>query len=157
MGVCGDAGRGARAQVVGGDTVRTTMKSLPPTPNAGVVVLTAELVLLTSPGVASRHERGVMGLPAGRVDPGEDELGAAIRECEEETGLTLQRRDLTELPERYTAMLDRRDGGTELMTWAVFGAVLFSGEIREGVGACPCGYPVLISTDCACRRTWWRP
>ncbi len=40
-----------------------------------------------------KPEPGMWGIPAGKVDPGEDELQALARELQEETGLTFQPED----------------------------------------------------------------
>ena len=103
------------------------------TPTAGVVLLRGNDVLLVAPGRASRHQRGVLGLPAGRVDTGESALDAAVRECREETGVHVRPDDLVELDRMYVARLVRRDGSSELMTWTVFATDRHTGTAR----ACP--------------------
>ncbi|MGM5487620.1 MAG: NUDIX hydrolase [Nanobdellota archaeon] len=50
------------------------------------------LILHRNPTIT---EGGTWGLPAGKVNPGEDDLGAALRELEEETGYKASPRQLT--------------------------------------------------------------
>jgi ADP-ribose pyrophosphatase YjhB (NUDIX family) len=108
--------------------VNTT--SLEPTPTAGVVIFDGESVLLVAPGATSRHERGVFGVPAGHIENGESAVSAAVRECEEESGLIFSERDLLRLPREYEAALTRRDGSSELMRWIVFATTHFTGRLR---------------------------
>jgi len=73
-------------------------------------------VLLVHPGgpFNSGRDAGVWSIPKGLVEPGEDELAAARREVEEETGVRLEGRFLP-LPEvRYAS-------GKRVHAWAVEG------------------------------------
>ncbi|MGH8989734.1 MAG: NUDIX hydrolase [Acidimicrobiales bacterium] len=60
-------------------------------PSAVLVALFEETgearVLLTRRSTQLRTHRGQVSFPGGRIDPGEDALGAAIREAHEEVGL----------------------------------------------------------------------
>ena len=81
----------------------------------GVVVGSTGLIL-----VVSQHGNS-WSLPKGHVDPGEDELAAAIRETEEESGIT----DLTMIKELGSYKRHRigKDGGedrTELKTITIY-------------------------------------
>lgn len=58
------------------------------TPTVGVVVLKDNRVLLVRHTEKAKQPTGVYGFPAGRVEEGESEKQAAVRELEEETGLT---------------------------------------------------------------------
>lgn len=91
-------------------------------PTSGVVCLHGDAVLLLEPGPASQHQEQVWGLPAGRVEPGETPRQAAVRELAEEAGIVLAPERLIELPQRYRAQLQRRDGHQLLMEWVVFAA-----------------------------------
>lgn len=57
--------------------------------SAGVVITDGEHVLL---GHVTNHKH--WDLPKGQVDPGESPLQAAVRECEEETGIQLAASEL---------------------------------------------------------------
>ena len=81
----------------------TSAQDPSPIRTSGVVVFDGENVLMVMPGAASKHEPGVLGLPAGRVDPGETERDAGARECREETGVIVDPAELVELPRRYRA------------------------------------------------------
>jgi 8-oxo-dGTP pyrophosphatase MutT (NUDIX family) len=89
-------------------------------PTVGVVLHRRGRVLLVRHRSEASHPRGVCGLPAGRVGPGEDLCAAAIRELPEETGLTTSPEHLIRLPEMYAADLVRSDGSTARFTLVVF-------------------------------------
>jgi ADP-ribose pyrophosphatase YjhB (NUDIX family) len=61
-----------------------------PVPTVGVIVFDNDNVLLVRSGKASAHVTGSYGLPAGRIEPGEDEVSAARRELQEKTGRGLR-------------------------------------------------------------------
>jgi 8-oxo-dGTP diphosphatase len=97
---------------------------------AGVLIYRDQEVLLVRHGTAAGHLTGVYGLPSGSLKEGETELEAAVRELEEETGLTTSQKDLVELPETYTAEIQRKDG-VKKFSFKVFLCKRFSGELKE--------------------------
>lgn len=99
-------------------------------PTIGVVALQDNKVLLVRSGDASGHITGTYGLPSGRVDEGETEIKAAVREFSEETGLVANIGDLTEFKNNtFTAEIPRKDGTIKRMFWRVYFAKNFSGEL----------------------------
>ena len=104
-------------------------------PTVGIVVFDGDQVLLVRHGEAAGHLTDTYGLPAGRIELNETAKGAAKRELLEETGLTAE--DFTELPERYRAEIERKDGSTALFVWTVFWAQRYSGELRESAETRP--------------------
>lgn len=112
------------------------MSSQNPIPTVGVVVFNNKNVLLVRSGEASGHVTGSYGLPAGRIEPGEDEMGAAQRELQEETGLTAK--ELVEFDNNtFEADVPRSDGSTVRMFWRVFLAPEFTGELVESSETIP--------------------
>ena len=112
-----------------------------PIATAGVVVFDGDRVLMVMPGPESQHPAGLLGLPAGRLDPGETARDAAARECAEETGITVEPGELIELPLRYHAEIERRDGARVRMTWTVFAARSHTGSATANPEAAPVWLP----------------
>ncbi len=94
----------------------------------GVVIKKGGKVLLVRHGEEADHLTGTYGLPAGRVKPGEDLLGACIREVKEETGLTIDKKDLSRLSFQYSAFIERK-GKNETFVIIPFTATKFSGNL----------------------------
>lgn len=119
----------------------TSAQDPSPIRTSGVVVFDGENVLMVMPAAASKHEPGVLGLPAGRVDPGETERDAGARECREETGVIVDPAELVELPRRYRAELPRRDGTSVLMTWTVYATRTHTGALAATEETTPLWVP----------------
>jgi len=79
---------------------------------------------------------GKLNAPGGRVEPGESPERAAVRECEEETGLRPSRLRRAGVLEFYSR------GGEPDWVVHVFVASDFSGEARPSDEAVPRWYPV---------------
>ena len=63
------------------------MSDLPYRPCAGFMLVNADGLVFTGQRIDSRAH-GTWQMPQGGIDPGEDEQTAALRELEEETGIT---------------------------------------------------------------------
>lgn len=96
--------------------------------SVGIVVFNKDKVLLVSHGKASKHFEGVLGLPSGKIDPGEKAIETAKRELEEETGLKCNLKDLISLPKSYQAQIEQKDG-IKIFNWYVFLCKKYSGEL----------------------------
>lgn len=60
---------------------------------AGVAIIWEDKILLVHPtGASWRHS--ALGIPKGKIEPGEDPLEAAVRELQEETGISINPSDL---------------------------------------------------------------
>lgn len=94
----------------------------------GVVIKKDNKILLVQHGEKSSHLTGTYGLPAGRVEPNETLIEACIREAKEETGLTLDEKELKRLPSGYYAELDRKDG-KKAFVMVAFATTRFSGNL----------------------------
>lgn len=99
-------------------------------PTVGVVIINDDKVLLVEHGEKAGHLTGSLGTPGGRIDEGESAIQAAVREVKEETGLTVNKEDLTEIPYIYEAELSRKDGSILSVSHTVFVVSKFKGELR---------------------------
>jgi len=93
--------------------------SLPIVQSIGVVVLNDDKVLLVKHGKTAHHFEGVVGIPSGKIDPGETAMQAAIRELQEETGLITTEDKMTPFPKPYRATIKQKDG-RKVFVWYVF-------------------------------------
>lgn len=100
-------------------------------PTVGIVILSGEDVLLVRHGEKAGHLTGSCGTPGGRIEEGETPIKAAKRELEEETGLIVREEDLIELPRKYDANLERKDGSILYIHHTVFVSNRFDGTFRE--------------------------
>lgn len=100
------------------------------TRSVGVVAIDDGKILLVTEGEGSAHISGRKGLPAGRLEFGETERDAALREFSEETGLHAALEDFEEFPGNiFYASIDRKDGTTVNFKWTVFRVRNFTGEL----------------------------
>jgi len=105
--------------------------------SVGVVVLQGSSVLLFDHGSSAKHPTGAVGLPAGRVEPGETKQIAAGRELKEEAGLIAH--NLYPLPKTYQATL-RWNGRDQPFRFFPYLCTSYSGE----VSACKEGKPIWV-------------
>jgi len=73
----------------------------PIVPSVGAVAIADGRVLLVRQEEESGHINGMYGFPAGRVEKGETELEAVVREFREETGLIAKPFDFSQFPNNY--------------------------------------------------------
>jgi len=97
---------------------------------AGVLIIKENKVLLVENLEGSGHKAGIFGLPAGRVEQGESEIEAAIRELMEETGLVASAENLVRLPTTYEADTPRKGGTTQKFKGTCFKCLDYSGELK---------------------------
>lgn len=100
-------------------------------PSIGVLVIRGNEVLLVKHTESAGHLTGTYGLPAGRLEEGEKETDAALRELKEETGLTVHKDDLIPLPFVFEADILRKSGEIMHFVWQVFVAKSFEGQLKE--------------------------
>lgn len=102
-----------------------------PIPTIGILVFrnNNQEVLLVKHGEKAGHLTDSYGLPAGRIDPGENDVEASIRELKEETGLKTSPEFLIELPYDFGVVELKRKKGIMLCTWKVFICTKYRGEI----------------------------
>ncbi len=68
----------------------------------------------------SEHVTHVFGLPAGRINQNETTHDAALRELQEETGLTAFKEDMHLLPFEYSADIPAKDGSIRHLHMTTF-------------------------------------
>lgn len=92
------------------------------------IIFKDDTVLLVKNGAVSDHPNGIYGLPAGRLNEGENWEEAAVRECREESGLTPLK--LIKLPTFYKADILRKDGSKVPFCCWSFYCPEYSGELK---------------------------
>jgi len=103
---------------------------------AGVLALQNRKVLLVRHGKKAQHLNGTYGIPAGRIQSNESVIDAAIREFNEESGLTTSSEYLTKLPTTYATEIKRKDG-VEEFSFEVFLCRKYEGELKSTNEAIP--------------------
>ncbi len=110
-------------------------------PTVGILVLNNDRVLLVRHEAGSGYNDHVFGLPSGRLQPGETEIAAAVRELKEETGLITEEKELVEFPSNYhlAKLLNRKDKEEREIeySWRVFLCLKHSGELHKSVETSP--------------------
>lgn len=101
-------------------------------PSADVLIFKDDFVLLVKHGKKAGNILGVYSPPGGRVEDGETNVQAAIRELKEETGLVAREKDLEELPLKIPdADIKRSDGTIKRYSVVVFLCRNYSGELTS--------------------------
>lgn len=98
----------------------------------GVAIIKNDKILLVKHGQAASHLNDTYGLPAGRLNEGENEKEAALRELEEETGLRCGLIDLYEYPNnKYEAEIERKNGEKKYFIIKIFICSKFDGKLKS--------------------------
>jgi 8-oxo-dGTP diphosphatase len=107
-----------------GGTTDTNGVSAPEIPCVGAVVKDAQGRLLL---IKRGHEpgAGLWSLPGGRIEPGETDAEALVREMLEETGLTVE-------PGRLIGSVKRPGRGGDVIDIRDYAATVISGTLRAG-------------------------
>jgi 8-oxo-dGTP diphosphatase len=105
--------------------------------SVGLILVEGDNVLLVKNTEKSGYSHEIYGAPAGRLEEGETEKQAAVREFFEETGLSTTEADISEFPNNfYTAVLERKEGPVEYSI-RFFKVDKYSGELRPSEEAVP--------------------
>ena len=93
--------------------------------------------MLVKNTLKSGYAKEIYGAPAGRLEKGETEKQAAVRELKEETGLEITESDLSEFNNNfYTAILDRKEGLVEYSI-KFYRVENYSGELKASEETIP--------------------
>ncbi len=104
----------------------------------GVVLFQGDTVLLVRHENGAGHVTGTYGLPAGRLNPGETELQAAVRELQEETGLVTLEDQLASYPDNtYTGTFERKGIGMVTASLTVLICRSFTGALKNSSETTP--------------------
>jgi ADP-ribose pyrophosphatase YjhB (NUDIX family) len=103
---------------------------------AGILAFQDGKVLLVRHGKKAQHLDDTYGIPAGRIQPNEDAIDTAVREFNEESGLTSSAEHLTKLPTTYTAKIERKDG-VKTFSLEAFLCRKYGGELKSTDEAIP--------------------
>lgn len=107
-------------------------------PTVGVLVFKDDKVLLVKHGEKASNISGSYGLPAGRLEEGETEIEAAIRELREETGLVSTSETMKLLPlDIPPADIQRSDGSIKRFSITVFLCRYYTGEMKQDFETIP--------------------
>lgn len=109
------------------------METIKFTPSIGVVLFNEDKskVLLVKHKESAQHLTGVYGFASGRYNPDEEkDIQAAIRELNEETGLTTTEKDLTRIPTIYYSNIKRKSGIVSF-SFVVFLCHKYSGSLSS--------------------------
>jgi 8-oxo-dGTP diphosphatase len=97
----------------------------------GILLFKENTVLLVKHGEGASHVTGSYGIPAGRIETGETDAHAAIRELQEETGLKTTEAYLEKLLLNIPdADIPRSDGTIKRFSITVFLCRHYFGELR---------------------------
>lgn len=110
-------------------------------PTVGVILFEKESVLLVRHEAGAGHVTGMYGLPSGRIDAGETEQEAAVRELWEETGLRTDKGSLLEVEKTWVGAIERKDG-KKLFSWKLFVAPLYEGVLKTSSETTPEWVPI---------------
>lgn len=105
-------------------------------PTVGALIIKNGTVLLVKHGKTAGHLDGKYGLPAGRIEEGEDAKEAVCRELKEETGLVADQDSLILLPGVWFADIERKIG-TEQFSLKVFLVDKAEGRLSGSVETVP--------------------
>jgi ADP-ribose pyrophosphatase YjhB (NUDIX family) len=109
-----------------------------PVPTVAVLILKDNKVLLVKHKKGAKHPTDIYGLPSGRIEEGESDKKASIRELKEETGLETSEENLREFSDNlYFAKLERKDGKNMDCSWHVLLCNAYGGKIKESSETIP--------------------
>lgn len=102
----------------------------------GVLIVKDDKVLLVEHNESAGHLNGKYGLPAGRIELGEELKETAQRELKEETNLDVSLDNLILLKKTWKAKIKRKDGNKEF-SLKVFYSNNFSGDLKSNEETSP--------------------
>ena len=112
--------------------VKANAETIRPIKTVGVIIMQDNHILAVRHKAGTTAGEGVFGFPGGRLESGESEEEAAIRELKEETGLVTKIEDLIEFPGNYVkAKLNFNNGHPQQATMKVFICARFEGELLK--------------------------